>query len=121
MKTTFVFRSAVYFLLVSLLISGCGPKTGIIEGTVLFSGANPKTPVANAKVALVNFDSGEKVGEAITDQQGFYSFTDVEPGKYTWSVIKDECVTFNLVLQEENKISVKRGAVVKEDLNVSCR
>lgn len=121
MKTTLVFRSAIYFLVVSLLISGCGPKTGSIEGTVLFSGANPKTPVANAKVTLVNFDSGEKVGEAVTDQQGFYAFTDVEPGKYTWSVITDECATFNLVLQEENKISVRPGAVVKKDIDIACQ
>jgi hypothetical protein len=46
-------------------------------------------PVAKVKVRLRNTDTGEVIGEAISDENGAYAFPDVEPGNYVVEMYVD--------------------------------
>ena len=111
---------AICFLAVSLFISSCGQTTGKIEGIVLYSEPNPKTPIADATVTLFNSESGEEVAEVMTDAQGYYSFANVEPGKYNLGVIVEGCFILQFAIGDEDIISITPGIVVKKDIEMPC-
>jgi len=112
--------AAICFLVVSLLISGCGvnqpPKPtvsstpkGVARGTLI---GKDNLPDKNAQVLLctangdkVNFFTQDKtLPSTSSDENGAFTFTNIPSGKYCLLIFDGQTGTVAVVLTSENKI-----------------
>jgi len=100
-------------LIVLCLIFSCNsvaqstPNSGSVEGAVFVMDSGGASYVPGAKVAL----QGPKALQAETDENGKYSFHDVEPGTYTIAASFPG-------LEATQEVVIKSGAVAKTDLEL---
>lgn len=77
---------------------------GVVSGRVIVPGANAAAALAvnGADVVLVNSESGEAAGEAVTGDDGVFNIADIQPGVYSLSVQGEYAFAFGALHVLEN-------------------
>src|SRR5215469_6059277 len=106
------FRLCLYLLTLWLLGQGYvdaqkAPTEGAVAGTVFIADAEGRSYMPGATVAL----QGPEALQAVTDEKGQYSFSDVEPGQYT-------IIATLPGLQSEQDITIDVGAATNIELEL---
>ena len=105
-------RLCLYLLTLWLLGQGYldaqeAPTEGAVAGTVFIADAEGRSYMPGATVAL----QGPEALQAVTDEKGQYSFSDVEPGQYT-------LIATLPGLQSEQDITIDAGAATNIELEL---
>ncbi len=90
-----IFLPFLFLIIITLSLSGCNafnPKSGSLEGEIHRETSQSTAPLEGALISI----SGS-ANTAITDQKGYFLFSDVPAGKRTLTIIKEGYVTLKLL------------------------